>query len=92
MFAYTFTPRTITGCWLSSSPEHTKIRVLAYHTKTIDHLELEYGYIFNPTRIASLLASWYHATKQTMPIGYALLNPSIQEKIIPCTNAHPTID
>lgn len=92
IFAYTFTPRTITGCWLSSPPNSTSIHVLAYHRKTIDHLELEHAYIFNPTRIAALTASWYRATKQTMPIGYALVGPAIQEKITPLATAHPTFN
>ena len=92
LFAYTFTPRTITGCWLSSSPGTTSFKVHSYHKKTIDHLELEHLYIFNPTRIAPLLTSWYHATKQTMPIACALVGPSVQEQIIPLTTAHPTPD
>ncbi len=92
IFAYTFTPRTITGCWLSSSPATFSFKVESYHTQTIDHLELEHGYIFNPTRLIPLLTSWYTATKKSMPIACALVGPSIQEKIIPLPTAHPTPD
>ncbi len=92
LFAYTFTPRTITGCWLSSSPGSTSFKVHSYHKKTIDHLELEHLYIFNPTRIAALITSWYHAAKQTMPIACTLVGPSVQEQIIPLATAHPTDD
>jgi hypothetical protein len=90
VFAYIFTPRIITGCWLSLHRENNRIQLRSYHKKIIDHLELEHLYIFNPTRIGSLIASWYHATKQKMPIAYALAGPSIYEKIVPTTTAHPT--
>lgn len=92
IFACIFTPRTITGCWLSLSSTSTPFKVHTYHSKVIDHLELEYLYVFNPTRIGPMLARWYHATKQTMPVICALVGPSIQEHIMPLTAINPTHD
>lgn len=92
LFAYTFTPRTITGCWLSSSPLQTQFKIHTYTKKLIDHLELEHMYIFNPTKVAPLLARLYQTTKKNMPIACTLEGPSVHEEIISVATAHPTPD
>lgn len=82
----------VTGCWISSSPLQTQFKIHTYHTKLFDHLELEHLYIFNPTKLTNLFASWYHATKKSIPVACALIGPSIDEQIIAVATAHPTPD
>ncbi len=92
IFACIFTPRAITGGWLSAASNDVQIHLKTYHKRTLDNLELEHSYIFNPTRIAPIISSWYAATKRTMPVVCAVLGPSIAEQILPLSQAHPTID
>jgi hypothetical protein len=90
LFTYVFTPHTITGCWLSSSSTTAPLQLHSLYRTTITQLELEHLLVFNPTRIAALISSWYQATDHQMPIVCALSGPLVDEQIIPLPTAHPT--
>lgn len=90
LFTIIFTPHTLIGCWLSAHPSDTRLHLRSFHKITCDHLELEHLYIFNPSRIQPILSSWYCATNRAMPVAYALLGPSLQEKIVSVSNSNPS--
>ncbi len=88
-FAITFTPRIITGSWLSFSSTSRTIQLRSHHRAQLDNLELERLIIFNPTKISQLLTSWYQTCHQAMPVLCTVSGPSVHEQIIPMVTANP---
>lgn len=92
IFALLFSPHTLIGCLLSRTAQKNRLKLHGFHRAPINHLELEHGTVFNPTRIASIISSWYPSTKIPIPVACTLAGPSITEQIMPMPSAHPTIE
>lgn len=92
LFTLHFSPHSLVGCLISPSKQSKELIVHRYERFIPDHLELEYGAIFNPTRILAKISSWYPKNVAAIPVACSIAAPSIHEQIVPMAEAHPRID
>lgn len=92
VFALLFSPHSLIGCFISFAQHGKQLTLHRYERAALDHLELEQGTLFNPTRILSKINSWYPQRMHSIPVVCSIAAPTISEQIIPLPDAHPRLD
>ncbi len=89
-FSVIFSPRAITGVFLTQNQSNGSLQLKSLHHKRLSNLELERLTLFNPTTIGSLINQWYTANTQTALLSFALHGPTLEEHMLLLHTAHPT--